>query len=110
MIRDVMVSVLSDQGFTVLAASNGEQALDLAAAAGHVDLVITDVQMPHMDGPTLVTTLRRESPDVAVLFMTGYTERRLDGAALGTPAPRLLRKPFGLQDLFDAVTSMLADR
>ena len=110
MIRDVMASVLGDQGYTVLAAADGGQALALAADADRVDLVVTDVQMPQMDGPTLVSRLRRERAGVEVLFMTGYTERRLDGAALGDPAPRVLRKPFGLQELLDAVTAVLGGR
>ncbi len=65
---------LSSRGYKVLVAGNGVEALDVLAEHGHVDLVVSDVVMPEMDGPTLFKELRARDPNVKIIFVSGYAE------------------------------------
>ncbi|HEX8826537.1 MAG TPA: ATP-binding protein, partial [Xanthobacteraceae bacterium] len=66
---------LVSRGYTVLQAGNGLEAIEvLEKSAGRVDLVVSDVVMPEMDGPTLLRELRSRSPDLKVIFVSGYAE------------------------------------
>ena len=93
----------------MLEASGGEEALDLVRAhAGNIHLVITDVVMPNMDGPTMVRALKRMRPDIHVIFMSGYAEeafRRNDEKAEDL---HFLPKPFGLKQLAAKVKDVLS--
>lgn len=107
-IREVIASLLTGQGFDVVAAGDGAEALAMARHSPRpIDLLVSDVVMPSMDGPELVRHLRRDNPRLQVVFMTGYTEHVLDDAALGQPAPQVLHKPFGLAELLAAITNAL---
>ena len=65
---------LSSRGYTVLEAGNGVEALEVLAEKGHVDIVVSDVVMPEMDGPTLLRELRARDPNVKIIFVSGYAE------------------------------------
>src|SRR5205807_9303265 len=74
---------LRNKGYKVIEAKCGETALDLIRnAAEKIDLLITDVVMPHLDGPGLVREVRELHPEMKVIYISGYTEdafrRRLD--------------------------------
>ena len=107
-VRGLLREVLRTAGFAPLTASHGEEALAvLAHLAGKVDLVMTDVMMPVLDGPTLARRMARDWPGVPVLFLTGYPADTL--AALGVlraDVPRI-EKPFNIQDLLRAVRESL---
>ena len=63
------------RGYNVIEASGGEEELEIVRAAkAPIHLVITDVVMPNMDGPTLVRHVKRLRPDMAIIFMSGYAE------------------------------------
>jgi PAS domain S-box-containing protein len=102
---DLMRAALESEGYTVLVAMDGIEALALAAREP-VDLVVTDVVMPRMGGRTLVRTLRETRPDLRALFVSGHPERAPEPSALA-PGDRLLRKPFLLCDLCDAARAAL---
>ena len=71
MVRDILMCI----GYKVLAATNGEEGVDLAAQhSGGIDLVLTDVVMPKMDGREMVRKIAAARPDVKVLYISGYTE------------------------------------
>jgi len=93
----------------VLEAPGGEQALEIVKTrAADIDLVVTDVVMPNMDGPTLVRAVKKLKPDMAVIFMSGYAEeafRRHDEKA---EELHFLPKPFGLKQLAAKVKDVLA--
>ncbi|MBZ0253203.1 MAG: response regulator, partial [Candidatus Methylomirabilis sp.] len=72
-----------------------------------VDLVLTDVIMPALDGPTLVERLRMERPDLPALFMSGYTDDALGRHGVTERDILVLPKPFTQQDLLQAVRSTL---
>jgi len=108
MLRRLTREVLEAQGYTVLEASGGSDALNLLAEQdGPPDLLLTDVVMPGLNGPQLAQQIRRQLPHLPVLFMTGYTDEVLtqDGAAEGAPA--LLKKPFTPEALLRAVDEAL---
>jgi two-component system cell cycle sensor histidine kinase/response regulator CckA len=100
---------LRNKGYTVLEATSGEGALELiAGAAGKIDLLITDVVMPRMDGPALIRKVRETYPDLKVIFISGYTEdsfrQRLDSDS----EIHFLPKPFSLKQLAGKVKEIIS--
>jgi two-component system cell cycle sensor histidine kinase/response regulator CckA len=100
---------LRNKGYKVIEATSGEAALDLIHhAAEKIDLLITDVVMPHMDGPTLVREVREIHPELKVIFISGYTEdafrQRLDSDS----GIDFLPKPFSLKQLAAKVRDVIA--
>ncbi|HKV79901.1 MAG TPA: ATP-binding protein [Candidatus Sulfotelmatobacter sp.] len=99
-LRALAVTVLKNLGYTVLEAGSGVQAIVIAK--GHInpiDVVVTDVVMPHMSGPELVEKLQETRQDFAVIFMSGYTDGlALERARIGTEVA-LLPKPFSTEEL-----------
>ena len=92
-VRAPLRRILEEAGYNVLCASNGLDALEIAAAhVGRVDLLITDMIMPHMGGRELVERLTTERRDIKVLFMSGYAGGATDGTELA--AHSYLQKPF----------------
>jgi two-component system, cell cycle sensor histidine kinase and response regulator CckA len=109
-VRNLVVSVLEREGLHVLAAADGERALALAASHdGTIDLLLTDVVMPGLDGDELAERVHAQRPGTAVLFMSGYTEREAirRGAADGDVA--FIEKPFRPQELVEKVYAVLGD-
>ena len=99
---------LRNKGYKVIEAKSGEAALDLFRnAAERIDLLITDVVMPHMDGPGLVREVREIHPKMKVIFISGYTEdafrQRLDSDG----GIEFLPKPFSLKELAGKVRDVL---
>jgi PAS domain S-box-containing protein len=106
-VREFAREVLSSVGYVVHEARNGADGLDMARRGlTNLDLVVTDVVMPRMGGREMVDHLRRERPDLRVLYMTGYTDdSRMLGELRGTDA-RLLEKPFSARALTNAVADV----
>ena len=100
-LRELALAVLSRNGFEVLAARDPAAALELAAGADHLDLLVTDVVMPGSTGIELARRLRESRPELPVLFMSGYSEDVTDIA--GPMARRFLAKPFTPEGLLRAV-------
>jgi CheY-like chemotaxis protein len=102
------VSALEELGYQPLACASGAEALQVLREGDRVDLVITDVMMPEMTGPELVRELAHEYPEVAILFVTGYVGEAGEAADLG--GYDMLRKPFTVSALAQAVSAALARR
>ncbi|MFQ5958593.1 MAG: response regulator [Alphaproteobacteria bacterium] len=102
---------LRGKGYTVLEADSGEAALDLIGAHdGDIDLLITDVVMPEMDGTELVEQVRESRPDLKVIFISGYAEEAF-GEKLGRARDvEFLPKPFSLAQLAGKVKDVIAPR
>jgi signal transduction histidine kinase/DNA-binding response OmpR family regulator len=110
MLREVLAETLESSGYSILAAKNGEQALETARAhAGPIQLLLTDVVMPHMNGHELGRRLRELRPRTPVLYMTGYTESALVSQMLRERAT-ILQKPFTPEALLHEVRSALLAR
>jgi two-component system cell cycle sensor histidine kinase/response regulator CckA len=108
-LRDLMHRVLAKGGYTVLAAGDGLEALALAEAhPGRIDIVVTDVIMPRMNGPELVARLRTRDPAIRLLYVSGYTADQLRSQTtdLGADAT-LLAKPFTSDGLLRTVREVL---
>jgi two-component system cell cycle sensor histidine kinase/response regulator CckA len=98
-VRSLAVEFLSRHGYQVLEAENGNRALELFAREGqHIDLVLTDVVMPGMNGPEMVEHLLALRPELKVLFMSGYTDDVLPHDS-GFESFRLVQKPFSVEEL-----------
>jgi two-component system, cell cycle sensor histidine kinase and response regulator CckA len=100
---------LRNKGYTVIEAKSGEEALELIrTAAAPIDLLITDVVMPRMDGPGLIREVRETHPDMKVIFISGYTEdsfrQRLDTDS----EIHFLPKPFSLKQLAGKVKDVMS--
>jgi two-component system cell cycle sensor histidine kinase/response regulator CckA len=109
-VRTIAHRALTDRGYTVMEASTGAEALEIYREHdGKFDLVISDVVMPEMDGPTLFRQLRKERPDLRFIFMSGHAE---DAFAKNLPDNAdqefaFLPKPFSLKQLATAVKDAL---
>jgi len=102
------VRALQSRGYTVLEASSGVGALEIVSQAqGRIDLIVSDVVMPEMDGPTLLKELRASYPQIKFIFVSGYAE---DAFAKNLPEDAhfaFLPKPFSLKQLAEKVKEML---
>ena len=107
MVRAVAERALARQGYSVLTAENGEAALEAIERHGRPDLVISDVVMPGMDGPTTIRRVRAMYPDLPVLFMSGYAEEQLR-KSIDLDNVAFLPKPFSVQQLAEAARLALA--
>jgi two-component system cell cycle sensor histidine kinase/response regulator CckA len=109
MVRAVAERALARQGYTVLTAENGEAALELFESCDKPDLLISDVVMPVMDGPTMVGHARKRWPDVPILFMSGYAEEQLR-KSIDLDNVAFLPKPFSVQQLAQAARAVLVPK
>ena len=107
MVRAVAERALTRHGYTVLTAENGEAALEILAREEKIDLMISDVVMPTMDGPTTVRAARKSHPDLPILFISGYAEEQLR-KSIDIPNVSFLAKPFSVQALAETVRGVLA--
>jgi len=99
-VRSFAQRALTNKGYEVLTAESGEAALDLMAEQEnkHLDLLLTDVVMPGIDGPTMAKKMREDAPKLKIIFMSGYTEDRLkDHMGEGI---YFLPKPFTLKGYY----------
>jgi two-component system cell cycle sensor histidine kinase/response regulator CckA len=100
---------LASRGYTVLEAGNGIEAIEvLEKRGGKVDLVVSDVVMPEMDGPTLLKELRRRDPEVKIVFVSGYAEDAFQKNLPEAGQYAFLPKPFTLKQLVAAVKETMA--
>jgi len=100
---------LASRGYTVLEASNGIEAIEVLEREGHVDLVVSDVVMPEMDGPTLLKELRGRDPKVKIIFVSGYAEEAFAKNLPSQEQYAFLAKPFTLKQLVAEVKQTLAE-
>ncbi len=99
---------LASRGYTVLEAGNGVEAIEVLDKQGEVDLVVSDVVMPEMDGPTLLKELRRRNPNVKVIFVSGYAEEAFQKNLPEQEQYEFLAKPFTLKQLVSKVKETMA--
>mgnify|MGYP002651893639 FL=1 len=100
---------LASRGYTVLEAGNGVEALEVFAEnGGKVDLVVSDVVMPEMDGPTLLKELREKNPALKIIFVSGYAEEAFEKSLPKGQQFNFLAKPFTLKQLIAQVKETMA--
>jgi two-component system, cell cycle sensor histidine kinase and response regulator CckA len=107
-LRKLTKSFLESNGFHVLVAQNGEEALQAESShAGRIDLLLTDVIMPGMNGRALAERLLPRQPEMKVLFMSGYTDSFIAGHGVLEQRTLLLNKPFTEEALIGKVREVL---
>lgn len=108
-LRSLNARGLRSRGYSVIEASNGIEALEaLEEKNGAVDLVVSDVVMPEMDGPTLLKTMRGRNPDLKIIFVSGYAEDAFEKSLPENQQFAFLPKPFTLSQLVAAVKETMA--
>ena len=107
LIRDLLYDFFSGRGWHICVAESGEKALRILQEK-KVDLVLTDLRMPEMDGLTLTGRLREDFPDLPVVIMTGYPSVDSAVSALRSRVADYVTKPFNINELFKIVNSQVS--
>ncbi len=102
-VRDVAVAMIEDMGYIVLDASDGEKALEIIKARDDIDLLLSDVVMPGMNGPELAAAALEIRPELKVLFASGYTQGTAEEMHELPNFIELIDKPFTQQELTSKV-------
>jgi two-component system, cell cycle sensor histidine kinase and response regulator CckA len=103
-LRSLNARGLRSRGYSVIEASNGIEAMEaLDEKEGAIDLVVSDVVMPEMDGPTLLKAMRERNPDLKIIFVSGYAEDAFEKSLPENQQFSFLPKPFTLSQLVAAV-------
>ena len=110
MVRALVCKVLRRLGYAVLEASDGASAAKVLESDVRVDLVITDVGMPGMNGRQLADAGREARPGLKVLFITGYAENAAIGDGQLAPGMEVLTKPFALKLLATKIKALIASK
>ena len=105
-IRNILSKMLSFMGFEVAVASSGNEGLNLFLK-NSFDLVLTDLQMPNIDGWTLAFNIKEESPNTPVVLITGEEKGDVMGKLEGSCVDSVVFKPFSLEDIEETVQNLL---
>jgi len=108
-LRSLNARGLRSRGYSVVEASNGVEAMEaLEERNGAIDLVVSDVVMPEMDGPTLLKAMRERNPELKIIFVSGYAEDAFEKSLPENQQFAFLPKPFTLSQLVAAVKETMA--
>ena len=109
--RLLVARAVAMDGHETTTAADGAEALDiLSGQDSSFDLLLTDIQMPVMDGIALALTAARDFPQVTILLMTGFADQRERASGLNAIAHDVISKPFSAADIRTAVADALASR
>ncbi len=107
-VRESAAEYLTENGYTVLVAKSGPEALNMAGDYKQpIDLLLTDVVMPQMSGPEISEKIKRQRPEIRVVFMSGYSNNLLSKQQILDPEQVILRKPFRLASLGRCIAETL---
>ena len=110
-IRDLVTIILTDQGYEVISAANGEEAIcKFIGNKEHVALVMLDVMMPKKSGKEVFLEIRRQKPEMKVIFTSGYSENMLDFDEIKNSHVHFLQKPALPSNLLKKVREALDDK
>jgi CheY-like chemotaxis protein len=107
-LRDVLTEFLQASGLRVVAASGGREALARMDLGEPVDILLTDLVMPGMDGRSLAQLARTKLPNLHVIYMSGHTDDALIQRELLKEGPSYLQKPFSRADLVKAINAVMS--
>jgi len=109
--RKLVARAITLDGHEAIAAQDGAEALEiLVREEGGFDLLLTDIQMPVMDGIALALSAARDFPQMTILLMTGFAEQRERAPNLDAIVHDVITKPFSVADIRTAVADALAAR
>jgi two-component system cell cycle sensor histidine kinase/response regulator CckA len=109
-VRQFVRRVLNEGGYQTRVAGGGPEALKMVAESGGPDLLLTDVNMPDMDGNALAATLRATNPDLKVLYLTGFSDSLFKQHSTLWEGEAFLDKPCSVKGLLEAVALILYGR
>ena len=109
-VRRFVERVLREAGYRTALASDGPEALEVAARLGPFDLLITDVMMPTMTGDELARRLRLNEPKLKILYLTGYSDQLFKDKVTLWEDEAFLDKPCTMKSLVEAVSLLLSGR
>jgi CheY-like chemotaxis protein len=107
-VRDMIVRMLRELGCEVLEAADGPAGLKIVESGRRLDLLVTDVGLPGLNGRQLADAAREKRSDVPVILITGYAGRALEDGDLA-PGMEVMRKPFALAALTNRVQVLLGE-
>ena len=109
--RMLVARAIAMDGHEIVTAADGAEALEiLGGKQGAFDLLLTDIQMPVMDGIALALTAARDFPDLTIVLMTGFADQRERASGLSAIAHDIITKPFSVAGIRNAVAGALASR
>jgi CheY-like chemotaxis protein len=109
--RNLVARAIGMDGHDIVTAQDGAEALEiLTADQGGFDLLLTDIQMPVMDGIALALSAARDFPELTILLMTGFADQRERASNLNAIAHDVITKPFSVADIRTAVADALSAR
>jgi two-component system cell cycle response regulator CpdR len=109
--RALVARAIAMDGHDIVTAQDGAEALEiLTHEQGAFDLLLTDIQMPVMDGIALALSAARDFPELTILLMTGFADQRERASNLSAIAHDVITKPFSVADIRTAVADALASR
>jgi CheY-like chemotaxis protein len=107
--RQLVARAIAMDGHDIISAQDGAEALEiLIREDGSFDLLLTDIQMPVMDGIALALTAARDFPELTILLMTGFADQRERASNLNAIVHDVVTKPFSVHDIRTAVADALA--
>ncbi|HZR23924.1 MAG TPA: response regulator [Vicinamibacterales bacterium] len=106
-VRRFVGRVLAEAGCTVTTAADGDEAVAIGGTGAAIDVLVTDLMMPHMNGDEVARRLRRQSPDIAVLYLTAFSDRLFAERMTLWEREAFLDKPGSIRAVLEAV-SLLA--
>jgi CheY-like chemotaxis protein len=109
-VREFVSRVLQEAGYVTTTADNGPAAINIVSNANTPDLLLTDLNMPGMRGDELAAKMRKESPDLKVLYLTGYADLLFNERATLWEGEAYLDKPCSVKGLLEAVNMALYGR
>ena len=110
-VRALVVEALRELGYRALEAADGVSGLEVLCSRQRIDLLITDVGLPGLNGRQMADAARDSRPDLKVLFMTGYAETTATASSFLKPGMAMITKPFAMKALTTRIRSMIkADR
>jgi CheY-like chemotaxis protein len=106
-VRLLIAEVLRELGYALIEAANAEMALPILASNVRLDLMITDVGLPGLNGRQLAELGRRHRPRLKVLFVTGYAEHATNRGEFLAPGMKMVTKPFSLEAIAVTIREMI---
>ena len=105
--RDLIVEVLQELAYRTLEAEDGPAALKVLQSNQRIDLVITDIGLPLLNGRQVIEAARQSRPNLKVLFMTGYAENAAIAEGFLEPGMSMITKPFAMEALATKIRHMI---
>jgi signal transduction histidine kinase len=108
-VRNLVIDVLHERGYATLEAADGQTGLQILQGQSKIDLLVSDVGLPGLNGRQLADAARAQRPDLPILFMTGYAENAAIAGGFLAPGMEMITKPFAIDVFIGRVASILKD-